>query len=173
MLRLLQTIFQFCNQAGMRLLLALAVFGFSCWWMAEPVLSGNVIHAIPYVLVGFPLIVVAAIIATPQIATALADWVVDVFSASEKFDRPQPMYGIPQGLRKSRHYEEAMEAYGRIAEDYPDEIKPWLEMIEVALHELKDPARAELIYQKAVLQFEDEKNRERLANQLSGLRLRA
>ena len=71
MLRLLQAIWQFCNQAFMRLLLSLALFAFTCWWMAEPVLSGSAIHAAPYVLTGFPMMVIAGIIAAPQIARSL------------------------------------------------------------------------------------------------------
>jgi hypothetical protein len=173
MIRLIERIYRYCNQAGMRLLLALALFAFSCWWMAEPVLSGDVIHVIPYVLVGFPMMVLSAIIAAPQITGALADWVVDFFSASEKFDHAPPMYGIPQGLRKSRRYEEAIAAYEDIAENYPKELKPHLEMIDIALADLKDEGRAELIYQRGVLLFEDEQSRRRLARQLSGLRLDA
>lgn len=173
MIRLIQKVYHYCNRPGMRLMLSLALFGLTCWWMAEPVLSGNVIHATPYVLVGFPVIVLSAIIAAPQIANALTEWVVDFFSASEKFDHAPPMYGIPQGLRKSRRYEEAIAGYEAIAENYPDELKPYLEMIDIALADLKDVNRAELIYQRGVLSFEDEQSRRRLARQLSGLRLDA
>jgi len=171
MLRRIQAIYQFCSQPGMRLLLALAVFAFSCWWMAEPVLSGNVIHATPYVLVGIPMIGISAIVAAPQIARALADSVFEFFSFSEKFDRPQPMYGVPMALRKSGKYEAAMSAYEDVAADYPGEIKPYLEMIDMALSDLKDPARADSVYQRAVLLFEDEEDRKKLARFLSGLRL--
>ena len=172
MMALIQAIWRFCNQAFMRLLLAAGMFAFSCWWMAEPVMSGEVTRATPYVLVGIPMIGFAAVTAAPQIARAFADWVFELFSASEKFDGPQPMYGKPMALRMSRQYEEAMQAYEELAADYPEELKPHLEMIEVALRELKDPGRAELIYQNALLLFEDEKDRELLASRLSGLSLR-
>lgn len=161
------------QSTSFRVLLALLVFGLSILLMSEPVLSGNVFHAMPYVLVGIPMIALAAIIAAPSIARDLVDRVVDFFTYSEKFDRPQPMYGKAMALRKNRQYEEAMAAYEEIAEDYPDEIKPWLEMIDMSLRELGDPERAERIYQQGVLQFGDEKNRERLARQLSGLQLRS
>jgi tetratricopeptide (TPR) repeat protein len=117
--------------------------------------------------------ILAAIIIAPTIARGFVGWLYDRFSYSEKYDRPAPMYSIPQGLRKNRRFEEAIEAYEQIAEDYPDELKPYLEMMDIALGELKDPDRAELIYQQGLLNFTDPNHRERLARQRSGLRLRA
>ena len=162
---------QYFQSTGIRVVLALMVFLLSMWLMRGPVLSGSAVYALPYVLVGIPMIVLAAIIAAPSITRDLVEWVVDFFTYSEKFDRAPPMYSIPQGLRKNRRYEEAMAAYEEIAEAYPDELKPWLEMIDIALFDLKDADRAEIIHQRGMQTLVDEKQLERLARHLTGLRL--
>lgn len=115
--------------------------------------------------------VLSAIIIAPTIAQSFTEWLYDRFSYSEKFDRPPPMYSIPQGLRKQHRFEDAMQAYEKIAEEYPDELKPHLEMIDIALSDLKDQAMAEAIYQQGALLFKEEKDRKKLARYLTGLRL--
>lgn len=119
------------------------------------------------------LLVLAAVVVAPSIARALVDKVVDFFMFSEKFDRPQPMCGRAKALHKSRQYDEAMKAYQDIAENYPDELKPHLEMIDIALRDLNDQQLAESIYQESLLMFEGAEDRERLARWRSGLSLRA
>lgn len=170
---ILQSAIRLCRASPARVVLGLLVFGSSVLLMSGPVRSGNVFHAMPFVLLGIPMIVLAAVIAAPSIARDLVERVADFFTYSEKLDRAPPMYGIPQGLRKSRQYEEALAKYEEIAEAYPDELKPHLEMIDIAQSDLRDAQRAERIYQRALLEFSDEESRQRLARQMSGVRLRA
>ncbi|MDX1680145.1 MAG: hypothetical protein R3242_05370 [Akkermansiaceae bacterium] len=137
-----------------------------------PMAAGLPIHLAVFVLLlALGLLILAAVMLAPPIARGLVEWAYDRLTYSEKYRHAPPMYGRPQSLRKSRRYEEAMKAYEEIAEDYPDELKPYLEMIDIALSDLKDPDRAELIYRRGVLEFEDAEDRKRLAQRLSGLRL--
>jgi len=138
---------------GIRLVPALLLIGVSCYFMAKVASSAHPLTAFPKVLLSMSLLLMACIIIAPRMARILVEKVADFFMYSEKFDRPQPMYGKASALRKNRQYEEAIAAYEEIAEAYPDEIKPWLEMIDLVLRDLRDPARAELIYQRALLQF--------------------
>jgi tetratricopeptide (TPR) repeat protein len=131
------------------------------------------LFAAPTVILGIALMVLGVVIVAPSIAHGLVERAFDFFTYSEKFDRPQPMYGKPMALRKNRQYEEAINAYEEIAEAYPDELKPWLEMIDVMQRDLGDPERAERIYQRALIEFQSKADRERLARQLSGLSLRS
>ena len=161
------------RRISIRLLVALILLAASFRLMALAAEINDGFGSFPAVLLSMALLVLAVIILAPSIARGLVDKVADIFMYSEKFDRAPPMYGRPAALRKSREYEEAMAAYEEIAEEYPDEIKPYLEMIDMAMRDLNDPERAELIYQQGLLKFQNEEDRKRLARQLSGLRLKA
>ncbi|MGB0291505.1 MAG: hypothetical protein ACPGIA_02900 [Luteolibacter sp.] len=158
---------------GLRWVVALVLVGTSFWLMSKAAASGGALVAFFPVLISMSLLVLAAVVVAPSIARALVDKVVDFFMFSEKFDRPQPMYGRAKALHKSRQYDEAMKAYQDIAENYPDELKPHLEMIDIALRDLNDQQLAESIYQESLLMFEGAEDREQLARWRSGLSLRA
>lgn len=74
---------------------------------------------------------------------------------AEHFDRPPPVYGIPESKVAKGLYEEAMTLYERIAEQYPEEIKPYLDMLEIAAKHLQDRQRTIQIYNRAIAHFPD------------------
>jgi hypothetical protein len=82
------------------------------------------------------------------------------------------MYGIPQSKRKSGAYEEALAGYEAIAENYPDEVQPYLEMIDILLVDLNDPDRAHGVYQRGYLRLRKEEDREALARVYCAMRTR-
>lgn len=154
---------------GSRLIPAALLLALSFWLLISH--SGMGVFAAPRVIMGMAAMVLSATIIAPSIAQALVQKAFDFFTYSEKFEQAPPMYGIPQAHRKNHRFEEAIKAYEKIAEDYPDEIRPYLEMIDIALSDLKDSQRAESIYQEGVIKFQGEDDRKRLARCLSGLRL--
>ena len=163
----------FFRKKGLRWVAALAFVGIGFLMMSAAASSESMFGAFFPVLMSMCLLISAAVLVAPSCAQALVDKAADFFMFSEKFDCPQPMYGRPMALRKSRQYDEAMKAYEVIAEEYPDELKPHLEMIDIALRDLNDQQLAESIYQESLLKFEGTDDRERLARWRSGLSLRA
>ena len=60
------------------------------------------------------------------------------------------MYSVPQSKRAKGLYEEAMAGMEEIAEKYPQETRPYITMIEIAIVDLKDPKRASAIYDRGM-----------------------
>jgi len=131
-------------------------------------LGWRAIVAAPFFVVGMtgalsilsPFCVVAgAIILAPPLARLIAEPTGNLFYPSRHYDGPQPAYSIPQAKRARGQYEQAMAGFEKIAEDHPDEVKPYIEMIDIAIVNLKDPDRANAIYQRGVslLSKEDDK----------------
>lgn len=105
--------------------------------------SGDVVS----MLLGFLFFLIAAIFVAGPIARLLAEPVGGLLWPKKFYDKPRPMYGIPQSRRAKGLPEEAIAEYAQIAAEFPDEILPHIEMIDIALTELHDPARAEAIFQ--------------------------
>ena len=82
------------------------------------------------------------------------------------------MYSIPESKRTQGLYEESITGFERIAEDYLDELKPYLEMIDILIRNLKDAARAEVIYQHGMSLLKSEKDKAVLAGMYTAIRSR-
>jgi hypothetical protein len=114
----------------------------------------------------------AIIVFSSLLARLIAEPSGRLFWPGEHFDRPQPVYGIPQSKRKKGLYEEAMAGFEKIAKDYPEEVQPYIEMIDIAILDLKDPERANRIYQNGIGILAKEKDKETLAIMYSAIRSR-
>jgi len=160
---------QFIRSAGRRWIPALVLFALSSVALVRSLNSEVWFAAVPGLLLGMALLVAGAVCVAPSIATAITERVVNFFLPSEKFDRPLPLYGPAEALRRRHRFEEAMAAYQQIAEAYPDEPRPYLEMMEIAVLNLRDPSRAKLIQQQGLEVMAEEKNREQLTRFLEKL----
>lgn len=127
---------------------------------------------IAFVLIGFVPIIVGAIIVAFPLAGLIAEPTGNLFWPSARYDRPQPAYSIPQSKRARGLYEEAMDGFEKIAEEYPQEIQPYIEMIDVAILNFHDPERAEAIFQRGVSILKKEEDRETLARMYGAIRTR-
>ena len=78
-----------------------------------------------------------------------------LFYSGEEFNRPQPMFSVPEGKRKSGHYQEAFDGFQKIAEEYPQELKPYLEMMEIAIVDMKDKKKGDLVFHQAIAALDD------------------
>ncbi len=99
---------------------------------------------------GFGLYLIASIILAFPLATLLVTAWGNLFWSISYFEKPQPMYGIPQSRRVKGLPEEALAEYEKILAQFPEEVRPHLAMIEIALLDLRDPARAHALYLRAL-----------------------
>ena len=121
-----------------------AGFAVGTWILLGAGESGNVLQ----MLLGFAFFLVAAILLSGPAARLLAEPMGSLFWPRRYYDRPQPMYGIPQSRRAKGQLEEALAEYEKIAAAHPDELLPWFEMLDIALTDLRDPARAQIIFER-------------------------
>lgn len=131
--------------------------------MALPVLIAGVYFLITSEafgpLLSLPFFLIVGVLIGPTLCELLAEPWCGFFYPVKRFDRPQPMYGQPAAKRARGLYEEAMADYEKIAAAYPEEIQPYLSMIEIAVVELKDPERARVLLSRGLAAFPAESNR--------------
>ncbi|HQN80339.1 MAG TPA: hypothetical protein PLB64_04715 [Kiritimatiellia bacterium] len=123
-------------------------------------------------LVGLLFFLVAAILVAGPIARLLAEPTGNLFWPRRYYNKPQPMYGIPQSRRAKGQLEEALAEYEKIAADHPDEVRPYLEMIDVAIHDLRDADRANAIFQNGLARLKNADDKDRLAQAYAETRTR-
>ena len=152
-----------------RLVPAAALFGVG-WYVLATASGGWA--AVPRLLVGFSCFITAAVILAFPVAGLLAEPTGNLFYAGERFDRPQPIYSIPQSKRTQGFYELAMTAYQKIADEYPEEVKPYVEMIDIATRDLNDPTRALAVYETGMSRLKKDKDRAVLTQMYMAIRSR-
>lgn len=108
-------------------------------------------------------ILAAAIVVGPAVAQLFGTPAGFLFYPNKHYDRPQPMYGIPEARRKEGNYEEAMEGFRRITIEHPQEVKAWVRMMEIAVFDLHDRARAEAIYQEGLFHLNRNEDKTQLS----------
>lgn len=126
------------------------IVGFCCFLAgiyAAAVTEGSIVG----LLVALPFIGIGALVVAPAITAILAQPFSSLFYPSERFDGPQPMYSVPQAKRAKGLYEEAMTGYERIASRYPKEVKPYIEMIDIAIVNLRNVERAKSILGRGIV----------------------
>jgi len=132
------------------------------WWLLgglrdkEGLGGGNALS----VFIGVACIALAGVVASLPIARFIANPLSNFFFPGARFSKPLPLYSVPETKRTSGLYEEAISGYEEIAADYPEEMRPYLEMMDIAIVELHDTERAEEIYQQARSIFTKPEDRE-------------
>jgi tetratricopeptide (TPR) repeat protein len=122
--------------------------------------------------VGFAFYLVASILLAFPLATLLANAWNNLIWSRSYYDRPQPMYGIPQSRRIKGLPEEALAEYEKILAAHPNELRPWLDMIAIAIEDLKAPDRAQDIFERGVAFLKNPDDRDLLARTYSDIRTR-
>ena len=121
-------------------------------------------------LVGFLFYLVAAVLLAGPVARLLAEPLGDLYWPRRYFDRPQPMYGIPESRRRKGQFEEALAEYEKIAAANPGEVRPWLDMIDIAITDLRDPERANVFFQHGLAALPDPDAKDHLARVFAATR---
>ncbi len=124
------------------------------------------------VIVGCGLILGAAVLlAFPLSGLLSAPWGNFLFP-NAKFDRPQPLYSLAEAQARREEYEKAMSTYEGIADDFPEEVRPWIGMVEIAVTALQDVNRADSIYQRGMEQLTNVEAQETFTRMYRGIRSR-
>lgn len=127
---------------------------------------------IVWMLIGLLCFLIAAIFVSGPIAQWLAAPLGSLFWPRRYYDGPQPMYGIPQSRRARGQLEEALAEYEKIAAAYPDEVRPWLDMLAIAIEDLKAPARAQAYFERGIAALKNPDARDLLAKTYAEIRTR-
>ena len=123
-------------------------------------------------LIGFGLLLAASIVLAVPIANLIAT-AFDCFLWSKSYyDRPQPIYGIPQSRRAKGLPEEALAEYQKIADAFPGEVRPWHEMVAIAIEDLKNVNRAQALFERGVAALNIPDDRARPAETYTQIRTR-
>jgi hypothetical protein len=121
---------------------------------------------------GFACIMLTPVIVAPAIARLIAEPASSIYYPREETDYIPPVYGIPESKRAKGLYEEAMAGFEKIIENYPDEVRPYIEMIDIAIRNLKDPERANQIYQRGMANLKKDEAKQVLVQMYSAIRTR-
>jgi tetratricopeptide (TPR) repeat protein len=108
--------------------------------------------------------VAAAVIMGPLIAELFAKPAGSIHYSGEDAGsaNPQPYYDIAEKYRAQGRSDAAMNEYKKIAWQFPKELKPHIDMIDIAVADLHDQDLAEEIFRKALSVIEDDKDRNTL-----------
>jgi len=153
-----------------RTLLALPCFALGYFLLLRA--GGGFLRVFALGLLGCACILIGAIILAFPLACLIAEPLGNLFYPGERFNRPLPMYGIPQAKRAKGLYEEAIAGFEKIAEDYPNEVKPYIEMIDIAIRDLKDARRAGAIYHRGIAALKKEEDRANLTRMYGAIQSR-
>ena len=145
----------------MRLLIGAPFFGFGFYLLWRAGLQGGLFEAFGVALVGMAAMIAGAIIVAGPLAEIVGGCVGTLFWSNEKAS-PMPVYSISEAHLKREQYKEAMDGFERIAEEFPEEFRPYQAMIDIALVHLKDRERAKSVYQRGLESLKKPEERELL-----------
>ena len=121
---------------------------------------------------GFGLYLAASILLAFPLANLLANAWNNLLWSRSFNERPQPMYGIPQSRRIKGLPEEAIAEYEKILAAHPSELRPWLDMIAIAIEDLKAPNLAQDLFERGVAFLKNPDDRDILAQTYAAIRTR-
>ncbi len=127
---------------------------FLAGWRLMP--TGGSWDALPHILGGM----VCFVLGSCAFAVPLARWLAEpwgsLYFSNRRASGKAPMYGIPQAKRKKGMFEEAMADYEAIVRDHPDELRAYVEMMDMAVVDMQDLHRAELVFEHGLLVLQNE-----------------
>jgi hypothetical protein len=109
----------------------------------------NLLGSFAYVLLLHAVLIVVSIILSIPFSDSIGNWFSGLLFPTTEFERPQPIYSFPEAQAIRGNFAGAMALYEGMVREYPEEVRPHLEMMELAWGPLKDGNRAGEIYEKA------------------------
>lgn len=85
---------------------------------------------------------------------------------------PTPIYGIPESLVAKGLYAEAEKEYDKIIQEFPNEAKPHIGLIEIAVKRLNNATLAESLYTRGLSMLQDPNQQEILKAAYERIRTR-
>ena len=125
-----------------------------------------------FVLLALGMFLTGSVIVGPSLARLLAEPWGSLFSPDSYYAGPLPMYGIPESRRGKGDFEGALEGFAEIAAKYPREVRPYVEMIDIAIRDLRDETRAHEAYEKGMAVLRREEDRTYLTRMYQAIRSR-
>lgn len=148
--------------AGMVLrLVGIAVCAAVWWWLGARGQEKGIPGGMLPIIAAHGVLVVAAILLARPLAGLVGDWLAGLFMPGERFDKPPPMYSIPEGRTAKEDYAGALEAYAELAAQHPAEIAPHLRMMEIWLRIYRDADSARTIRDNALQSIKGRGNKEK------------
>ena len=142
-------------------LVGIVVCAAAWWWLGARGQQEGIPGGMLSVLAAHAALVVAAILLAKPLAGLIGDWLSGLFIPGERFDKPPPMYSIPEGRMAKEDYAGALEAYAEIAAEHPGEIAPHLRMMEIQLRIYRDPESARTTRDTALFSIKGRANLEK------------
>jgi tetratricopeptide (TPR) repeat protein len=116
---------------------------------------------IPFAILGASIMVLGVLLIAPDIA----GWISPMLGSFLWSTRPpvrKPVYSAAEAHTINGRFAEAEQEYEQILSDFPDEIRPHIELIVIAIAELGDLERAEKHYQRGLQMLKNPAVREEL-----------
>ncbi|MBI2441290.1 MAG: hypothetical protein HYV35_07970 [Lentisphaerae bacterium] len=85
---------------------------------------------------------------------------------------PRPLYSIAEALAAKGNYEESEREYEKIIQEFPNEVKPHLALINIAIVRLNNAELAEQLYQRGMGLLKNSEARETLTRMYAAIRSR-
>jgi hypothetical protein len=148
---------------GWRAVIAGLVLGFGVYVISKALAAGGGLGSAGYLLVGMAVFVVAGIIMGMPLARLVAEFLGNLVYTSEHYGKPQPVYGIPEANRLKGLYQEAYDGFQKLSEEHPQELKAYIEMIDIAIVDLKNPDLASSAYDRGMESLKKEEAKELLS----------
>ncbi len=146
-------------QCAIRFLIAIPFFILG-WYLVSTAKGGWATSG--QILFGMACFVTFAFIIAPPMARLFAEPAGSLYYPDLPAGRPDPEYSIPESLKESGLFEEAISEYEKIAGEHPEEIKPYIQMIDIAVVNLQDLERAGAILKTGLSVLQKHEDRDLL-----------
>ena len=153
----------------LRMALVVILFGIGYYMLMR---AQNGFSDLPLLALGFLFMLLGAVTLARPIASRCADAFISLLLPTRRFNRKQPMYGIPESKRKNGFAQEAFDGFKKITEEYPQEVKAYILLIDVAVVDLKNTALAESVYAQGLATLRKPEAKTALTRMYEGIRTR-
>lgn len=134
---------------------------------------------VPLILFSYPwpgvlspfLVLLGCVLVAPE-AVGLLSSMIEGMLWPHHESKPKPLYGIPETLAAKGKYAEAEQEYEKIIQQFPDAIKPHVDMINIAITRLNDVKLAEKLYQRGMDSLHVHESRETLTRMYEAIKTR-
>lgn len=116
-----------------------------------------------FLIFGFALWLIAALLLSPTVAGWFAAPWANLYFPGTTNEKPPPHYSLAEAKVQRDDFEGALADYVHITLNYPEEVRPYCEMIDIILQHLHDAERAAVVYRKGMDTLEKQEAQELLA----------
>lgn len=142
---------------GLYAVVVAVLLGFGSWFF---LLAHTFVKMGSYIAVGYFVLGVACFLSTGillafPLARVFSLPFGSLFFPNERFDRPQPPYSRAEAALKQGDPQRAITIYRELAEEYPEEVRPYIGLMDIAAHELRDVGLTRQFYREGMGRLQD------------------